>query len=290
MTVRLESIFAVIDEFDVAVLDQWGVLHRGEGAFPDAVETVARLAREGKRVVVLTNSGKRASLNQRRIESLGFPRGAIDHVVSSGEVAWRDIASESGASANGKSNALFPISASPSDAREWLGGDSAIEFAFRPEQAQRLLLMGLADDAGENEFDSLFETAIRYRTGMICTNPDKISMRGGTRCIAPGFLAQKFADMGGHVEWYGKPYAAVFDAVRSLYPDIPRERFLMVGDSIEHDIAGANRAEFASMLVISGVHEPSLAAKSEKEMLRGIETLAMDFGTGVPDYCIDALE
>ena len=290
MTRLIDSIFAVIDKFDVAVLDQWGVLHRGDGAFPWAIESVTRLAREGKRIVVLTNSGKRAAVNRKRIQSLGFPEESIEHVVSSGEVAWSYLRGDEISPGATRPGLLFPMCAANRDAQDWAGGDPSIVFADHPEHASNLLLMGTEDDAAEDEFDGLFETAIRREIGMICTNPDKVSLRGERRIIAPGFLAQRFASLGGSVVWFGKPFPKVFDAVRSLYPEIPRQRFLMIGDSMEHDIAGANCANFLSALVMSGVHKPALeVAKSERELQLGVEALSKEHGTASPDFCVERL-
>ncbi|MDE0305994.1 MAG: TIGR01459 family HAD-type hydrolase [Albidovulum sp.] len=290
MTQLIDSLNAVIDKFDVAVLDQWGVLHRGAGAFPPAVQAVARLARKGKRTVVLTNSGKRAEVNRKRIESLGFPKGSINHVVSSGEVAWRDLTTERKLPNSQPAGALFPVCAAPRDAQDWADGDPSIVLVDKPELARHLLLMGLPDNTDEDAFDKLFDLAVGRDAGMICTNPDKVSLRGDRRFIAPGFLARKFAGLGGRVAWYGKPFSRVFDAVRDLYPDIPRERFLMIGDSMEHDIAGANRTGFMSMLVTSGVHGPAIGnAESDRVLRPGIEELARSYGTKMPDFCIRQL-
>ena len=267
-----------------------GSAPQGGRSLPQALEAVDRIACEGKPIVVLSNSGKRASVNRRRIEELGFRKGSINHVVSSGEVAWRDLSSPDSRAGIATSGALLPICAAPGDARNWAEGSSAIKFADRLELAGNILLMGIPDDAEEDQFDSLFRKAARLGTGMICTNPDKVSLRGDRRNIAPGFLAQKFADMGGRVAWYGKPYPKVFDAVRNLYPEIPRDRFLMIGDSMEHDIEGAKRAEFLSMLVFSGIHDSLMAAsKSDSELQLGIEALASEHATEMPDFCIEKL-
>ncbi|WP_245521488.1 Gfo/Idh/MocA family oxidoreductase, partial [Mesorhizobium sp. M2D.F.Ca.ET.178.01.1.1] len=39
----------------------------------------------------ISNSGKRAAPNERRLLKLGFEAGSWDHFVSSGEVAWRSF-------------------------------------------------------------------------------------------------------------------------------------------------------------------------------------------------------
>ncbi|MHC4732679.1 MAG: TIGR01459 family HAD-type hydrolase, partial [Planctomycetota bacterium] len=58
-----EGLGAIAADFDGFLVDQWGVLHDGATAYPGAQDCLARLTALGKRVVVLSNSGRRAALN-----------------------------------------------------------------------------------------------------------------------------------------------------------------------------------------------------------------------------------
>jgi ribonucleotide monophosphatase NagD (HAD superfamily) len=62
------------------------------------------------------------------------------------------------------------------------------------------------------------------------------------------------------VRYIGKPHAPIFDAAleRLGHPD-PR-RVLMVGDSLDHDIAGARAAGMLTLLLTAGVHREALAS------------------------------
>lgn len=72
--------------------------------------------------------------------------------------------------------------------------------------------------------------------------------------------------MGGTVKYFGKPYKAGFDACLSLLPpQLDASRVLHVGDSLDHDIAGANNAGVHSLFVAGGIHAselPSLAGSN----------------------------
>ena len=52
---------------------------------------MARLRETGKKVLVVSNSGKRAHANEQRLAALGLPPEAYDGVLSSGEVAWNGL-------------------------------------------------------------------------------------------------------------------------------------------------------------------------------------------------------
>ncbi|TIU45147.1 MAG: TIGR01459 family HAD-type hydrolase, partial [Mesorhizobium sp.] len=86
---HLDGVAALAERYDVFLLDQFGVLHDGQQPYPGAVEALSALKRAGKTVALISNSGKRAEPNERRLLKLGFEAGSWDHFVSSGEVAWR---------------------------------------------------------------------------------------------------------------------------------------------------------------------------------------------------------
>jgi len=78
---------------DLFIVDQYGVLHDGVRPYPGAPEALLRLREGGARVAILSNSGKRAAVNEARLVALGFDPGGWDAFVSSGEVAHAKLAS-----------------------------------------------------------------------------------------------------------------------------------------------------------------------------------------------------
>jgi hypothetical protein len=54
---------ALADHFDVFYIDQFGVLHDGVRPYSGAIECLAKLKKLDKRVVLLSNSVKRAAAN-----------------------------------------------------------------------------------------------------------------------------------------------------------------------------------------------------------------------------------
>lgn len=86
---EIPALSAVADAYDAFLVDQYGVLRDGRGPYPGAAETLVRLKQAGKRVIILSNSGKRSAENDRRLEALGFEGGSWDWFLTSGEVAWQ---------------------------------------------------------------------------------------------------------------------------------------------------------------------------------------------------------
>ena len=91
---------------------------------------------------------------------------------------------------------------------------------------------------------------------MICANPDySVVLPDGSTGYMPGNIARRYEELGGAVTYYGKPHPPAFAACRRLLGDgVPPERVLHVGDSMAHDVAGANRAGVDSALVCWGIH------------------------------------
>jgi HAD superfamily hydrolase (TIGR01459 family) len=251
----------IADRFDHALIDQWGTLHEGMAVFPAAHECVARLHDAGKRVLILSNSGKRASSNQRRLAALGLAADTYDGVLSSGEVTWRGLHARAHAPFAGLGKACFLISRD-GDHSIVDGLDLAVVADMR--DADFILLGGLDDSAAEPEQwrKGLTEAAAR-RLPMLCANPDLV-MFGVTGLIpAPGALAAFYQGLGGTVRFVGKPHAPMFAAALERLGQTSAERILVIGDSLDHDIAGGRAAGMLTLLIGSGAHRETLARSSD---------------------------
>lgn len=239
MTQQIESIADVADGYDAVVFDQWGVLHDGSTPYPGAIACLEHLA---KPVTVLSNSGKRAAPNAQRIKTMGFER-AFDVVMTSGEALWQDIA-------RGVVSArrFFPIERAPGDAALWAEGVE-ITLTELPE-AEAILLMGLPDGNTLQDWQPVLHEARARGLPVYCSNPDHASPRAGGTVISPGTLAVAYQQSGGEVRFYGKPHAPVFETLAAM---LGKRKLLMVGDSLDHDIAGAARVGWDSVLVGGGL-------------------------------------
>ena len=124
----------------------------------------------------------------------------------------------------------------------------------------------------------------------VCANPDfTVALPDGSIGHMPGAVARAYEALGGKVAYHGKPHAAAFAAALELLgPGVPRHRIVHVGDSLAHDVAGANAAGIHSLFVGAGIHAPELhipdgaagaaAAREEEE------------GGGGAKLTVDALE
>jgi len=95
---------------------------------------------------------------------------------------------------------------------------------------------------------------------MLCANPDLVMFGAAGGLIpAPGAQAAFYQSLGGKVTYVGKPHAPIFEAALARLGHPDPTRVLVVGDSLDHDIAGGRAAAMQTALIRSGVHRAALA-------------------------------
>jgi HAD superfamily hydrolase (TIGR01459 family) len=251
----------IADRFDGVLLDQWGTLHDGRAVLPGARDCLECLRTAGKRVVVLSNSGKRSAENVRRLAALGLPRAAYDELLTSGEAAWLGLRDRAEAPFDrlGRRCLLVTRGRDPSITEgldlEIVGDIGDADFVF---------LAGLDDECAASEaWRPLLAQAQRRNLPMLCANPD-LTMFAATGLVpAAGALGQFYESLGGQVHYVGKPHAPIFAAARRILGEPAADRVLVVGDSLDHDIVGGNGAGMLTALIVSGVHAATLSAAAD---------------------------
>ena len=259
------SIESLAGRYAFALFDQYGVLHDGVRAYPGALESMRALVAAGCRCGVVTNSGKRAAANRERLARFGFDAALLDVVVSSGEVA-RALLGD-------RLDELVPARVGDGPVRTYLVARGDPEGALddlplapvaSAADAELVLIMGSEGDRHPRE---RYREALRPAAGRavpaLCTNPDRIMLdgRGGT-AFGPGVIADDYAALGGPVTRVGKPYPAIYRHALRL-AGVGPSATLCVGDSVEHDVAGAAGAGCDSLLVRTGIHAGASDAELE---------------------------
>lgn len=273
---RIAGLREIAGQFDLFLVDQFGVLHDGVTAYPGAIEGLAELASPERKIVVLTNSGKGKADNQARLEALGFSRASFDAVVSSGEVALQLVMDGSLGPGFARGSNVFVVGKA-GDSYSFSSGDFTL--VDRPERAAFIVIAG--SDGPRTSLDAyraMLRPAAEAGVPAICANPDILMLRDGmTLDTAPGGIAKAYEALGGRVEYVGKPYRAIFDHALALFDKETALRVVMIGDSPEHDVAGAKSMGLSTLLVRTGVQ----ARLDEGELLR----LCADHG-GPPDFLL----
>jgi putative SOS response-associated peptidase YedK len=114
----------------------------------------------------------------------------------------------------------------------------------------------------------MLTAAAQAHVPAICINPDVTMIRDGELVPAPGTIARIYESLRGPVEYVGKPYSAIFNHAVTTAAVGPGARVVMIGDSPEHDVAGAKAMGLSTLLVQTGIHHHL----PEQKLLRFCDT------------------
>ncbi len=243
--------------YDGFLLDQWGVLHDGVRPYPGAIAALEMLRGAGKRVIILSNSGRRGAENVKQLATFGFVPGLYDEVVSAGDDAREALAArdEPFHRALGR-RCLLLAREGEAHLAEGLGLDLVEDVAA----ADFILLMTM-DPPRQSVagWMNLLKAASARRLPMVCANPDlhRASPDGGLQ-EAPGLVARAYEQLGGAVRYHGKPEPRIYRTCLAKL-GLDRSRVVAIGDSLEHDIAGAQGAGIDSVFIAGGIHRDEIA-------------------------------
>ena len=238
---RIEGLREIAPRFGGMLIDQFGVIHDGQTLYPGTLRVLSELKSLGIPVAVMTNSGKRAEANRKRLVKMGVPRDHFVDAVSSGEVAFSSLTARK----------AFLIG---KDGEDY--GFDGIIFVSDPKEAEVILILG--SNAPRTTLDDYRRLLSGLALPAICCNPDKLMLTPQGLMPAPGAIAALYEEMGGHVTWVGKPYPGIYQKAAQLIGN-PKP-ILCIGDSAEHDVAGGRAAGFETLLVLQGVsagHDPA---------------------------------
>lgn len=248
----IEGLGAIADRYDAFLIDQFGVLRDGRGPYPGAAETLVRLKDAGKRIVILSNSGKRSAENDRRLADLGFVAGSWDWFLTSGEVAWQILKREGEGTDGGLRKCLLVSRDGDLSPMKGLGLDRTTSGA----DADFVLLAASEGDVYPlSHYEAILAPAAERGVPCLCTNPDKVMLTKTGTAFGAGRIAELYEELGGSVRWIGKPFADIYDFALDFLGHPERTRVCAIGDSVEHDIAGAASAGLHSALVTTGILE-----------------------------------
>ncbi len=237
--------------YDAYLVDQFGVLLDGTGAYPHASAALSQLAATGKPVILLSNSGRRAGPNAARLIGLGFAPDSFVMVLSSGEAAWSALHHRIGKTL--RRGARVWLHGRGDDGDQVAGLD--VRLVDSPADADLLLLAGSRGDVMQMaDYERLLEPAAKAAVPMLCTNPDLQMLTPVGLRFGAGQIAKIYAAMGGPIEWIGKPHPLIYSEAARYLPHIPPARVLCIGDSPAHDVLGGMRAGHATALVCTGLH------------------------------------
>lgn len=229
--------------YDFFIVDLWGVLHDGHQAYPGVVETLRQLQAAGKQVVLLSNSPRRVSQIEENLRNLGILRDLYKALYTSGEHTFHQLSK----APRGKK-----VFALRHDYHATLIKDLGLEEVQTVAEADFILNTGPVMTHA-SDYDAVLQEAQCLGKPMICANPDLKAPSGDLEVLCAGTVAQRYEDMDGLVDFYGKPHKCIYEAVFEIMGNPNPARVLAIGDGLATDIKGAENAGIHSALVMTGL-------------------------------------
>ena len=112
------------------------------------------------------------------------------------------------------------------------------------------------------ELEAVLDSSASRKLPMLVSNPD--FYRPGSGQPMPGLIADKYRKKLTKelskplIKYFGKPFDDVYQKCFAALGIADKSRICGIGDSLEHDIMGANKAGMGSIFIENGVHCESL--------------------------------
>lgn len=233
---------APADRFEVVLLDLDGTVYVWPDAVPGSPEAVATLRARGCRIGFLTNDPRqdRAGYAQ-RLEKIGIP-AAPEEVVTTGVALAVLLRRE------GFAGARALVLGTPAFRAEVLAAGLADGDGADPRSID-LVVVGGSADLGSRELTTATR-GLRAGARLFGSNRDPVfPTPSGPAPAAGPYLASVEIAGGVVATTAGKPELPIFEAARQQLGSGPGA---MVGDRLDSDVAGGQRAGLAGVLVLSG--------------------------------------
>lgn len=255
----------LVRDYDHVLIDLDGCVWVGDEPTPRAVEAVEALRASGKGVAFVTNNAMHHGEEfVQRLWGMGF-RASLEEVVTAGGALQHALAT------------------TPAWQRAFVIGAPAVH---RHVQDAGLSVMNGGDDlasrvdvvvvAGHPQFDytelRIAAVALHRGADLICSDMDATyPMPDGPWPGTGAMIAALQAVSRTPVQVAGKPGAEIF---RTALDRLGPGRALVIGDTLEADIAGAHAAGLDSVLVLSGQSTAAAAQDWEPAPIAVAATLA----------------
>jgi HAD superfamily hydrolase (TIGR01459 family) len=260
----ISGIKEISKNYNYFIFDVWGVLHDGSKAYPNVVETLEFLKKEGKKICFLSNAPRRSHKVAQVLENLGINKNFYDFILTSGQATYFDLEKNQKNNFQNFGNKYFYIG--PDKDLDLLEGLN-YQKVENAKDASFIINTGFEnqDSTIDEKLPQIIQ-AKEHNLLMLCVNPDLIVVnQAGKEMICAGALAREYEKMQGQVRYYGKPFASVYEMVLEKFGNPKKEELIAIGDGLETDILGANKFAIANILVTGGILANSLAIKFFEE-------------------------
>ncbi|PHT67113.1 hypothetical protein T459_31538 [Capsicum annuum] len=215
-------------------------------------------------MVIISNSSRRASITMEKMRSLEFDPSLFVGAITSGELTHQYLQRRDDAwfASLGRSCIHMTWSDRGAISLESLGlqvveNVDEADFILAHGTEELGLSSGAALPVNLDELQKILHQCAAKKILMVVTNPDFATVEAQALRVMPGTLAATYEKLGGEVKWMGKPDKIIYKFAMEI-ASVDASDCIAVGDSLHHDIKGANAAGIASAFITGGIHATEL--------------------------------
>ncbi len=233
-------------DYWVILCDIWGCIHDGVHLYPGAAERLQRWRENKRTVILITNAPRTDEAVAGQLTRLGLDESLWNGIATSGDAGITCLKQASG-----------PVGFIGTGADRAILEGRGVRIADQGE-FDELACAGLdgrrcAVADYEGEIGPLAARGVL----MHCLNPDRVVIRGGVAEPCAGAIADRYLELGGKVEYYGKPYPAIYRHAMRLAEEPPANEVLAIGDGLNTDVLGAAKMGYDCVYVTGGIAQGS---------------------------------
>ena len=253
---KISSFEKVIQQYDAIFFDAFGVLKNYNGLIEGVAETIYKLHNDQKQIFILTNDSSRSPFElAKRYQQQGIDLITEENMISSGMLAreYLQLKIKKGTIAYlGTKNSAHYV--------ENLGLPTLPISEVQSENFSDISALVLLDEEGFNWESDLSKSInlLRHKNiPVVVANTDRTYPVSNNQInIAIGGIANMLEDIvGKRFIRFGKPdvplYIYAYEKLSAI-KSIPKDKILMVGDTLHTDILGGNKFGIHTALVLSG--------------------------------------
>jgi HAD superfamily hydrolase (TIGR01450 family) len=279
---KISDFKQAIAPYQAIFLDAFGVLKNSQGIIPGVQGTIDYLIETNTPFYILTNDASRSPLHMViRYQEQGLEGIEAHHIISSGMMAQAYLQT----AVHGGKIAYLGTKSS-SDYLRLTSAKTISIMNVHPSDIADISAIALFDDEGFDWQVGINKTINILRqitVPVVVANSDlTYPVSGNEIALATGGVAHIIEKISGkQFIHFGKPDGPMFFHAYQLLQeqglDIPKNKILMVGDTLDTDILGGNKFGLHTMLTLSGNTSAKKAA--QKIQSKGI----------IPNYVVTSI-
>lgn len=273
------NISKVIDEYDTIIVGLRGVLSDGLHIKQEALSALINLKKQGKRIVLVSNSPMRVLTIAKYLQTHKVPVTLFDSIVTAGEIMHYKLKLPKDAY-KALGTTFYNIGKTTD-----MGVFSGLDYIrVKDMNKSDFLYVTGVNDANDtiDKYLPMLEHAASLSIPFVCCGNDVSTFMDGQTSLSAGALAEQYAVLGGTIITLGKPDTTILEYALDGIENLTQEGTILIGDSLTTDIKSANNLGVASILLSKGIHVNFLGEGYIPDVAR-TRDLATNFDA-YPDY------